>query len=760
MIGGGDAAGSSRTPRALRAYVTLLVALAAGSAFAATRLDPREHATAVMIGGLVVVLTAAEYLVVRFHYRGEIMALSLFEAVLAPALFVLPPLEVIAVVAVAQVVAAAGHRLPPLKTIFNGAQWIIGASAAASVFHVLGGGGAVTARSLAALALAMTALVVVNALAFTVVIHLAERRPLARVAADLVPPIMLGWLVNAGFGVLFVTAFARSPGAVALFLVPLIALHAASRGVAASVADQRRLGAMHGTLMSLATPTAPQEAIPRFLAGVRDCFGSASVELLLRRDGTDVLHALDVGETDTRRIDPATPGSIPTLLADADIRDAVRITPGTPSAAATALVRAGKRQCLAAPLLVDGASAGVLCVYDSTGFEGFEQGELAVLQALAGEASGMIQRATLIGEVLEERRKFAEVIESTSDGIVTLAPDGTITLWNPGMAAITGYPSTAMTGTAGCGLLAPLDQDDRSPVSFDDWPTSGTLPPEAIEVTSANGEIRSLTCSYTPVRDDAGTPTVLVIVARDVTRVRELEALKDDFVATVSHELRTPLTPIKGWAQMLLQRGDGDDPVERQGLEAIARQADRLERLVSDLLEVSRVERGAHDLREGAVDAVDLARIIVDESHAAHPGRQIHLDIPTEACVARADAMWVERIIGNLLSNAMKYAPASKPVAVRVGKSGGSVSIDVIDHGPGITEKDRERIFERFARLGEHNTRIADGAGLGLYIARRLAASMGGTLTVASDPGVQTTFTLRLPAAVSLVAVPDVRAAG
>jgi signal transduction histidine kinase len=115
--------------------------------------------------------------------------------------------------------------------------------------------------------------------------------------------------------------------------------------------------------------------------------------------------------------------------------------------------------------------------------------------------------------------------------------------------------------------------------------------------------------------------------------------------------------------------------------------------------------------------------------------------------------MWVEQIVGNLLSNAVKYAPADRSIEVGVTPSPTEVAVTVTDHGPGIPSHEKERIFERFHRLGDHMTRSQGGAGLGLYIARQLALSIGGTLTVDSEPGSHTTFTLRVRAADRLVVV-------
>src|SRR5206468_11534024 len=129
---------------------------------------------------------------------------------------------------------------------------------------------------------------------------------------------------------------------------------------------------------------------------------------------------------------------------------------------------------------------------------------------------------------------------------------------------------------------------DENHVAMSRWAESVELLPSDVQISTSSGETRWLSCSYTRVAEPDGSPAMLIVVARDATEAREVERLKDDFVATVSHELRTPLTPIKAWATTLLSVGDAIDPAQRQeGLRAMLRQADRLERLITNPLQVS-----------------------------------------------------------------------------------------------------------------------------------------------------------------------------
>ena len=219
--------------------------------------------------------------------------------------------------------------------------------------------------------------------------------------------------------------------------------------------------------------------------------------------------------------------------------------------------------------------------------------------------------------------------------------------------------------------------------------------------------------------------------------------LREDLVATVSHELRSPLAPIRGWASTLLEHGDTlDDEERRLALESILRQARRLERLVVNLLEASKIESGRRETGETAVDATTVVTRVVDEFRAAWPARRIELSSTPQPCLVLGRELWIEQILSNLLSNALKYAPLALPIEVFMRDLGGPIEVAVVDHGPGIPADQAERVFGRFERLDREGA--TEGTGLGLYIARRLAAEIGARLTVTAAPDGGSRFALTM----------------
>ncbi|TMK82427.1 MAG: PAS domain S-box protein [Actinobacteria bacterium] len=713
-------------------------------------LHGHPHIAWTTVPALLALLTAAAYLTVRIQYRDQGMSLDLTEAVLAPAIFALPAAVVIVIAGLGIAAANTIRRNNPRKALFNVAQYVFAAGAGSLVFDAAGHGSALHLRNALAILAAIATIAVLNALTLAIVISFAEDEPLPGVMRMLAPSFFLGSGVNAAFGLLFVASYRSNPLVVALFAVPLLVLRWSHRSYAAVLADKARLAGMHRATRVLVGPINPRDAIPNFVAEVRNCFEAGTAQLVVRDgDSRTVYTASAEGNVITTEHSDAE--SLAWALAMR--ARTTRITRATAAPNLVALLNAeGRRDCIAAPLFADGRVVGVLCGYDCSGPEGFEEGELAVLETLAREAAGALAKGALLDEILEERRKLAEIVEHTSDGIVTMSSDGKVQLWNSGMEEISGYTAAEMVGAHGLDRLRARDEAGLD-VMVDRW-ASGVEIPAQLQIIGSDGATRWLAASSTPVNDTDSRPHLLILVVRDVTRAHEVERLKDDFVATVSHELRTPLTPIKGFAATLVESGDSLSAADRAtAARSILKQAEHLERLVVNLLDAAKLERGIDgEGHDAIIDVYSIAERIASEFRSAHHDRVIILDGETN-CRARGDELFVGQIMSNLVSNAIKYAPADEPIEIRVTNGESGAEIAVTDRGPGIPQSEVERIFDRFHRLGNVLTRAAGGTGLGLYIARQLAAAVGGTITVESALGEGSTFTLHLRHPARLVAV-------
>ena len=215
-----------------------------------------------------------------------------------------------------------------------------------------------------------------------------------------------------------------------------------------------------------------------------------------------------------------------------------------------------------------------------------------------------------------------------------------------------------------------------------------------------------------------------------------------DLIASVSHELRTPLTSILGFTETLLSRPAPDDERERY-LRIIAAQAHRLEELVGDLLNLRTLEEAGLELQ---LEEVDL-RDVLGEQAAAFESQlaqhELHVDVPAEALLVHADRRRLGQVVGNLLSNALKYSPEGGTVSLKAERRDGRLVVSVADEGIGIPEESRRDVFLPFVRIGAESE--ADGTGLGLAISRRIVRRHGGEMDFVSSPGEGSTFSFELP---------------
>ncbi|MBV9252977.1 MAG: PAS domain S-box protein [Actinobacteria bacterium] len=749
----------SQSPTLPRSVLALTATLA-GAGVATAGIDlARTGAGAndwAWLGPLAALLVVGAFIQIRFRYRDEIEALDLFEAAMAPMLFAFAGWVVVAVVLLANLVESVLHRNQPVKAAFNIAQWMAAAGSGALVLSVLRQGPDLSWHNVGALCAALGVMLVVNHLAFAAVIALAQQQSLREVAEGLRNLIVPGWVIGGGlnlaFGMLFVAAYQWKPAVVFLFFVPLLALNWAQKGYAEARADRARVASLHRATLALASSIDPIHAIGRFLAEVRECFESEVVELVLAGPDGRTVHRLSDGDEQTYSVEiqPNEQHSLASLLLARG--QAARVAVGYAEPAAAALLDAeGWRNCVASPLVHGTDVIGVLCTYNRTGFDGFEEGELAVLGALADDVVTAIEKSRLVQEVLDERQKLADIVGNTSDGILTLAADGTVTSWNPALETITGWRASELIGTTQVATLRPRDESDGD-VLIEHWARPGVHLPAEVQIHTRAGEARWLSCSYTRVEESASGPASLIVVARDVTTAKELERLKEDFVATVSHELRTPLAPIKGWATTLLEHGERiNEDQRREAMESILRHSQRLERLIVNLLEASKIEHGRTVDVDEEIDVSPVVGRVVDTFRAGAPDRLFVLNGLETPSPARGNELWVEQILTNLVSNALKYSPPSTPIEVAVTHRSTGVEVAVTDYGQGIPDYELERIFDRFHRLQQTETQT--GTGLGLWIARQLAGEIGGTITVQSTEGIGSRFALKLRGLSHLAAV-------
>ena len=256
------------------------------------------------------------------------------------------------------------------------------------------------------------------------------------------------------------------------------------------------------------------------------------------------------------------------------------------------------------------------------------------------------------------------------------------------------------------------------------------------------GEVRTLSAQISPLPEKGG----VVAVLHDVTDLKQTDKIRRDFVANASHELRTPLTAIRGYAETLAG-GVDDAETEKRFAETILRHTIRLQRIVDDLLALSRAESLELSLELGPVDVREIVREAVSATEAQALSKEIavRVDVPDDLPRALTSPWALDHVLVNLVDNAVKYTPEGGLVVVRARADEQAVILEVSDTGPGIPASSRERVFERFYRVDKGRSRERGGTGLGLAIVKHLVSRMQGEVTLDTGPGRGTTFRVRLP---------------
>ncbi len=259
---------------------------------------------------------------------------------------------------------------------------------------------------------------------------------------------------------------------------------------------------------------------------------------------------------------------------------------------------------------------------------------------------------------------------------------------------------------------------------------------------------RWLQVNAATIADAAGEREGVILVFHDLTRIKQLEATREEFVANVSHELRTPLSMIKGYVETLLGGAKDDPATATKFLQTVERHADRLTLLIEDLLTISALESGQIKLRSQPLALPPVVEKVFADLRPRAEARGVRLVNEIPALTAEADANRLHQVLSNLVDNAIKYGRAEGQVVVGGNaRADGQVELHVRDDGPGIPAESLERIFERFYRVDKARSRDQGGTGLGLSIVKHIVLAHGGQVWAKSEPGQGATFSFTLPEA-------------
>lgn len=378
------------------------------------------------------------------------------------------------------------------------------------------------------------------------------------------------------------------------------------------------------------------------------------------------------------------------------------------------------------PLFARDKAIGLLNVA-STRDVTYSDDEIKLLYTLASQASAAIERLQAILAV--EKSKMKVMVEGMSEGAVMFDEQDRIVIMNTVAKEMLGE---------NIDLIGPLEEIKKYHSQ-----------PRILEINLEKPFPRIIHSEATCISDETGRSQGIVVLLRDVTREREIDEMKSDFVSVVSHELRTPLAAMKGATDNLLDgiAGKLNSP-QQECLLITQRNINRLSRLISDLLDISRIEAGRIQLNKQPVDLVGLIKEVLNifQETAKENDLKLTTHFDSELPKVWADPDKITQVVTNLLGNALKFTPAGGQITIRAASSPDFIQVDVMDTGLGISRQDLEKIFDKFYQVIRSDTPgRTKGTGLGLPISKGIIEKHGGKIWVESELGKGSKFSFTLP---------------
>jgi PAS domain S-box-containing protein len=441
------------------------------------------------------------------------------------------------------------------------------------------------------------------------------------------------------------------------------------------------------------------------------------------------------------------------VAADGDTREIARAT------IAALEDTAASHDGLGGSLVTVPMRTGRLVVIASSVTPFFGNDEVSELEGLAALADLALTR----NQLLDSQQRLAAIVASSDDAVISKTLDGTITSWNRGAERIYGYPPDEAIGRP-ISILVPEDRANEVPSILERVRANQSVEHYETKGITRDGRTIDVSLTISPIRDDDGAVVGASTIARDVSErakiAQERESAreeadranraKSEFLSRMSHELRTPLNAILGFAQLLEM--DHLMPEQKDGVAEILKAGTHLLELIDEVLDITRIEAGRLRLSLEPVDAVQVAEECISLLRPQAVREDVRLTLEPDGIGGRsafvtADRQRLKQVLLNLISNGIKYNRQHGHVRIAVDPAGahGRVRIDVTDTGRGIPADRMSLLFAPFERLGAEGSGI-EGTGLGLALSQPLVEAMGGSISVTSEPGSGSTFSLELAA--------------
>jgi len=399
------------------------------------------------------------------------------------------------------------------------------------------------------------------------------------------------------------------------------------------------------------------------------------------------------------------------------------------------------RSLLVAPLFVGDNDLGTLSL-NSAIPSAFDPDDARLLTTLAGQASVVIEQARLVEQIMAEKRNSEAILRSMGDGLILLDRNHRVLDINPALEQMLGVKKSVLIGRV-------IEADTADPAMTQLKNIYEASSSEKAEITLNGPVSRTLQAHVSPVLNGSGQLLGEVCVVHDVTRERQLEQMKTQFISNVSHELRTPLFSLRGFIELLRDGKVRDEETKKEFLETMYRKTIQLTKLVDDLLDVSRLESGRFQIDRVLMSISPIIQQVLYEMRtlAREKGVRIQAEVPADLPPIMGDARRLEQVMTNLLDNAVKFTEAGGSVTVRASVTGDEILVEIQDTGIGIPPDALGKLFSRFYQVDASSARRTGGVGLGLYISREIVEAHDGRIWAESKPGVGSTFLFTLPVA-------------
>lgn len=405
-----------------------------------------------------------------------------------------------------------------------------------------------------------------------------------------------------------------------------------------------------------------------------------------------------------------------------------------------------KQMC---PIIAHGEPCGSVEVYYQEerpeSFEGpFSEEERKLISAISESLGTIIEKMRTEDALKASESNYRTLVESSPDGIINLDTTGYITDCNEGVSKLLGYPREEINGR-NLREFVPYTIPANLKAYYEEAAVDGQLENE-YELIGQDGEAVPVWAKTVPIYGSDNDPVQYVVYLRDIAVRRRMDQLKDEFIGLISHELRNPLTVIIGGINTALSERERLSPEEiTQLLQDAASEAESLSHLIWNLLELSRSQANRLLIYPEPIRIDDITEQIVEKMQLQSPLHRFVMDFPDDCPPVHADQLRLERILHNLLENAVKYSPVGREIHISARTKTDSMVIGVSDEGDGISAEDLENLFDSFYRLREHELAGITGTGLGLSVCKILVEAHGGTVWVKSEPGQGSTFYFSLP---------------